>query len=336
MPKSINQKLRIMYISRMLTDMTDEEHCLKTSDIISSLLEYGIEAERKTVYDDIEKLTTFGMDILKKSGKDGGYYLASRDFQLPEIKLMVDAVQASKFITKRKSEQLIKKLESLSGKYSAQTLSRDVYVINRVKTDNESIYYNVDKIHDAILNNSRITFMYYEQVVDFKLPQKHQLKPKRESAYNISPWALTWDDENYYLVGYDSKVNEIRHYRVDKMRDIKIVKAVRDGQELFDKFDMGTYAKSCFGMFGGDEKKVHIRFENKLIGVVVDRFGDNMYMSRADDNYFTILVNVKTSPVFYSWVFSFGSAAKILSPPEVADELEKQAKEICDLYKNPQ
>lgn len=217
MGKSFNQKLKLLYIMQMLKENTDENHAMSANDIISALAKQGISAERKSIYDDIERLKLFGCDILSRRSEPKGYYLASRDFEIAELKLLVDAVQSSKFITEKKSNQLIHKIEQLASRHEAQTLQRQVVVSNRIKTMNESIYYNIDKLHSAISSDVKITFKYCSWTLAKKL------EPKKDGAnYTVSPYILVWDDENYYLIGFDDDSKEIRHYRVDKMLNITI------------------------------------------------------------------------------------------------------------------
>ena len=237
----------------MLKENTDENHAMSANDIISALAKQGISAERKSIYDDIERLKLFGCDILSRRSEPKGYYLASRDFEIAELKLLVDAVQSSKFITEKKSNQLIHKIEQLASRHEAQTLQRQVVVSNRIKTMNESIYYNIDKLHSAISSDVKITFKYCSWTLAKKL------EPKKDGAnYTVSPYILVWDDENYYLIGFDDDSKEIRHYRVDKMLNITITAEKRDGDDQFSKFDIGNYSKRTFGMFAGDENTLEI------------------------------------------------------------------------------
>ncbi len=323
--KSSNQKLKLLYICDMMKD-TDENFTLSVNDIIEKLNELDITAERKSIYDDIECLKRFGLDIERNTSKNGGYYLASRDFETPELKLLVDAVQCSKFITQKKSLNLIKKIESLSSKSGAQSLHRQVYVFNRIKTMNESIYYNVDKIHTAIESDCKIRFKYFEYTVDKK-------KKYRDKNYELSPYALTWEDENYYLIAFDTKENKIKHFRVDKMENINLTAFSREGKESFESFDLANYSNSIFGMYGGEKKSVKIRFDNSLAGVIIDRFGKDIIMVPHGQNHFTINLDVAVSPQFFAWIFGFGSLAKVLSPQSVVDEISLKLKEINDNYK---
>lgn len=309
MAKSANQKLKLLYLLKIFLEYSDEEHPLTVADLIEHLAGYDIPAERKSVYSDIELLREYGIDIETVKSKSFGYYVASRDFELPELKLLVDAVQSSKFITKKKSSELISKIEGFASRYQAKNLERQVFVANRIKTMNESIYYTVDYIHSAISSDSKISFKYHEWTAQKERIFKHDGK-----AYVLSPWALTWDDENYYLVAYDSQAQIIKHYRVDKICDIKILEEKREGAESFKEFDMAIYSKAVFGMFGGKAQYVTLLCHESLAGVVIDRFGPEVVFTKHADRQFEISVSVVLSSQFYSWVFGFGDRMKILSP----------------------
>lgn len=327
MPKSANQKLKLLYLIKIFTQLSDEDHPLTISDIIKHLSLYDISAERKSIYSDIEILKEYGLDIIAVKSKSYGYYIASREFELPELKLLVDAVQSSKFITRKKSEELIKKIENLTGKYQAAKLQRQVFVANRIKTMNESIYYTVDYIHTAISENSKISFKYFDWTSSKEKVLRHDGKD-----YVISPWALTWDDENYYLVAYDSETSMIRHYRVDKITNIKILQEKREGQESFSEFDMALYSKSVFGMFGGKAEYVSLLCHESLAGIIIDRFGTDIVFLKRDNSHFEINVNVVLSPQFYSWVFGFGDKISILSPVKAKEEFIKLLDDVKKLY----
>lgn len=323
--KSSNQKLKILYLAKILLSETDEEHTLTISDIIKRLEDYGIRAERKSLYDDIEHLSLFGLDICSNKTRTTNYYIASRDFELPELKLLVDTVQSSKFITTKKSMELISKIEKLTSKENAKKLQRQVFLTSRVKTLNEKIYYNVDKIHDAIAANKQITFRYFYLNLD-----KQKIYRKNGDLYTESPVSLTWDDENYYLITYKQKYDSYTHYRVDKMESITITDLDR---VLSSKpFDLSSYAKSTFQMFGGTETDVMIEFDNSLVGVVFDRFGTDVTIIKKGEDRFMTRVKVALSPQFLSWIMSFGSKVKIISPDFVIDELKTLAQNIYEIY----
>jgi len=310
-----NQKLKPVYLMKILLEQTDEDHCLSLQQILVELERYGITAERKSIYSDFEALRSFGLEVEHRTGKDGGYFIADRMFQLPELKLLVDSVQASSFLTHKKSRELIQKLESLTSSYQAKKLHRQVYVTNRIKTMNESIYYNVDGIHEAINLNRKISFRYYEYHVD-----KEKSFKRNGAHYLISPYMLIWNDNRYYMIGYDSEEEKIKHYRVDKMTDIDVVSQIRDGRDLFESIDPATYAQKFFSMYGGTEESVRIMFEDSLIGVVLDRFGKDIIIYKNNETHFVVTIKVALSPQFYGWLFSLGGGAKILSPSKAVKE----------------
>ncbi|MFB0920248.1 MAG: WYL domain-containing protein, partial [Oscillospiraceae bacterium] len=281
MPKSPNQKLKLLYIMRLLLEKSDEKHPMPVSEIISNLESNAISAERKSIYSDIESLRLFGMDIIQQRGANGGYYVASRDFELPELKLLVDSVQSSKFITQKKTLTLINKIEGLASVYEAQLLHRQVYVKNRIKNMNESIYYNVDEIHNGIATDSKISFKYFDYSADKEKVYRHG-----GAVYCVSPFALTWDDENYYMLGYDSSAGIIKHFRVDKLADITVTDEKRDGRENFENLDLAAYSRTHFGMFTGKDERVELEFSNNLVGAVIDRFGKDISIVPADDGHF--------------------------------------------------
>ena len=335
MPRNPNQKLKLLYLLKILQERTDDEHAITLAQILEALSGYGITAERKSIYDDLEALRVYGVDVEMRKEKNYEYYIANRSFELPELKLLVDAVQSSKFITHKKSNELIKKVEGLASVHQARQLQRQVFVQNRVKTMNESIYYNVDQIHNAISQGVKVSFLYFEWAVSFTTKERIKKRPKRGGErYAISPWALTWDDENYYMIGYDSESKKIKQYRVDKMQSIELTDEKRDGQRVFQKFDMAQYSKMTFGMYGGDEEEVKLRFHNNLIGVVVDRFGKDVFLSQDGNDGFTISVKVMASPQFFAWVFGLGEDVRILSPPGVVKQFKKHAKKVMKQYKD--
>lgn len=312
MAKSANQKIKILYLMRILLERTDDDQGLTLEEISRSLAEYGVEAERKTLYDDLEVLRVFGLDIEKRKDKTVRYHVVSRDFELPELKLLVDAVQSSKFITHKKSLELIKKLEGFTSHHKARLLRRQVFVANRIKTMNESIYYTVDYIHEAINNNLKVSFLYFS----WNEKKEKSLRHGGERVI-VSPWALTWDDENYYMIAYDSASGIVKHYRVDKMLSIGLTDEPRDGAALFDHFDMAVYSKETFGMYGGAEETVSLRCSNRLAGVIIDRFGMDLPFTNVTDTHFDIRITVHTSPLFYSWLMAFGADITILAPRNV-------------------
>lgn len=308
MAKSSNQKLKILYIYDMLKRQSNEEHPVSTQALIDMLKLYGIKAERKSIYDDIEQLLAFGADVIQvRSKKNSGYYLGSREFELPELKLLVDAVQSSKFITESKSRELIHKLEEFTNKYDADFLHRQVYVSERAKTENEKIYYNVDAIHQAIHDNVKIRFVYMEWNTSKELVPRKDGKP-----YAVSPWALIWQNEYYYLVAYDE--GNIKHFRVDKMGQVTLENIKRDGLEAFEKTNLGKYSKQRLGMYGGQEEVVTLRLPNHLVGVVIDKFGKDISIRKEDEEHVLARINVVVSGQLFGWLSGLGKDVVVTSP----------------------
>lgn len=327
MAKSEKQKLKLLYIMQLLLENTDEEHAVTMSEIIEYLEKNDIQAERKSIYNDMQLLTDFGLDIVSIKERPGGYYLASRQFELAELKLLVDAVQSSKFITGKKSRELIQKLGTLCSNSQAKQLQRQVVVTNRNKAVNESIYYNVDMIYNGIAANVKVRFQYFEWNVNKEM----QLR-KDGAFYCVSPWLLTWDDENYYLIAYDDKAGIIKHYRVDKMVKIDLTEEARNGKEAFADFDIARYSKKTFGMFAGEEQTVTLCLENGLTGVVVDRFGTEAAMRKKDENHILARVNVAVSRQFFGWVAGLGTGIKIEAPQAVVKQYREYLEDILQIY----
>ncbi len=325
---SFDQKLRTLRLQSILLERTDENHVLNASELCRILdQEYGISTDRRTIYTEMEILEKFGLDIHKKKGKNPGYYIGARDFEMPELKLLVDAVQSAKFITEKKSKELIEKLEKLCCKTDADMLSKYVFIVNRPKTENETIYYNVDYIHNAIYENKKITFQYAEWTIQKELKLK-----KDGDLYVVSPWALTWDDENYYLVAYDDSAGIIKHYRVDKMKHTDILEEERMGEEAFQNFDLATFAKKTFGMYGGVDAEVTLECKKELAGVVIDRFGHDVWLIPQGKDYFKVTVPVSVSSQFFGWVTGIGAGMKITGPENVKQEYKEYLLNILDNY----
>ena len=331
MAKGANQKLKLLYLVKIFSEETDDEHALTLQEIASRLALHEIGADRKTLYADFEELRRFGMDIIaEQRGHNTYYYLGAREFELPELKLLVDSVQAAKFITDRKSRELIRKLEGLVSRHQAQQLHRQVIIAGRVKTMNESIYYNIDRLHTAINADTQIKFHYFQWNV-----RKEMALRRHGDYYRVSPWCLTWYDENYYLVGYDDVDGKIKHYRVDKMKDIRQTDAPRLGRERFRQFDVARYAKSLFGMYGGEETWVTLEAENAMAGVLVDRFGKDVAIVPIDEDRFEATVNVAVSPQFYGWIMALGRGIRITGPAPVVARMRREARRLVEQYGEP-
>lgn len=328
MPKGTNQKFKLYRLAQIMLEKTDEDHYITMPEIMAELAKYEITADRKSIYADLRDLYELGIEVEGEPvGNRYHYHVVSRSFELPELKLLVDAIQSSKFITERKTNALIKKLETLVSKYDATKLQRQVYVSGRIKTMNESIYYIVDAIHEAISENKKIKFQYFQWNVKKEMELRHG-----GAYYHISPWGLSWDDENYYLVGYDSAAGTIKHYRVDKMLHMQVTDEVREGKEHFKRLDMADYAKKSFGMFGGTEQTVKLLVNNGLAGVIIDRFGKDVMMIPVDEEHFSVNVKVHVSGHFFGWIMSLGEGVKIVGPDEVVEQMKTEIERLTKQY----
>lgn len=319
-------KLRLFLLRDFFFEQTDDQHTVTVPEIIAYLASHGILADRRTVYADIERLRGCGMDIEKRRTKTHDYYLAARDFELPELKLLVDAVQSCRFLTRAKSQSLIEKLERLASRHQAAQLSRQVYVQNRVKTGNERIYYNVDSIHTAIQSLRKISFQYCQYTMD------KALAPRRDGAlYVVSPYLLTWAEDNYYLIADHPEHTGLAHFRVDKMLHVGVLAELR--APLDPLFDPAAYAKSMFFMYAGEREWLELRFANALIGVVIDRFGLDVQITQTDDASFYVRAPVAVSPAFYGWLAQFGAEAEIISPASARQGMAAQLADAAGQYK---
>ena len=328
MAKGSNQKQKLLYLAKIFFTETDEQHGLTLSEITNRLSQYDIFVERKTLYQDLEELRHFGLDIIaRKEGRSYRYLLASREFELAELKLLVDSVQSSKFITENKSHTLIKKLESLVSVHEASQLQRQVLLAGRVKTMNESIYYNVDELHSAISQNSQIRFHYFQ----WNLDKQEQLR-HGGAWYVVSPWLLRWDDENYYLIAYDAEADKLKHYRVDKMKHIALTGTPREGQHVMQDFDPTIYTNRLFGMYGGKPTRVTLEGENAMVGILIDRFGKDIPILRKDDDHFIAHVDVAVSPQFLGWIASLGGGLRVTAPDSVVAQMRELAHTLAGQY----
>ena len=327
MSKSIYHKIKILYILKFLMEETDIQHPLSTQEIIDKLAAVDIPAERKAIYDDIAALQRFGIDIEKSAAGSRGYYIASRDFESAELKLLVDAVQASRFITGQKNSQLIKKLSALTSRHEADLLSRQVYISNRVRTMDESVYTAIDTVHLAIAKNMQIKFKYFEWS-----PKKEKVLRHGGRTYRVSPWTLCWQDENYYLIAFDDEAGIIKHFRVDKMVNVEFHDDKRRGRELMREFDMSRYSQKAFGMYGGSEETVTLECTNDLAGVIIDRFGEDITFFGSGDK-FSVAVSVIISNNFYGWLMQFGGKIKVKAPAYVRDGFANLLTKMAEDYK---
>lgn len=328
MAQGENQRLKLLYLLKILSEETDDTHGLSLKEIVARLNSYDVTADRKTMYTDFEQLKKFGVDIVSvQKGRDTLYHIGGREFELPELKLLVDSVQSAKFLTERKSKQLIDKLETLCSKYEAKHLHRQVWIAGRVKTMNESIYYNVDILHEAINAKKQVRFRYYQWNI------KKEMELRKQGAwYQVSPWELMWDDENYYLVAFDENENKIKHYRVDKMLKLEIVEKDRVGNDAYREFNLPKYTKSLFGMYGGELTAVTLEGRNDLVGVVIDRFGKDITIRKKDEETFIAQVNVAVSRQFFGWMFAIGEGLRIIAPEPVVTQMREELIKHMEAY----
>lgn len=324
MSKSANQKLKLLRLYDILLRQSDEDHPIPVPDLIRELERWDIKAERKSIYDDLNALSDLGVDIQSRKGRTPGWFIGQRDFELAELKLLVDAVQSSRFITKRKSDTLIRKLEKLASTHQARQLQRQVYVDRRVKAMNESIYYNVDILHSAIAQNRAITFQYFDY-------DMHKEKVFRHggAVYQVSPYGLIWNSENYYLVAFDHATAQLRHYRVDKMAQLQLTEEKREGG---GDFDVADYAQKHFGMYSGDEVTMTLRFRRSLANVVLDRFGQDVILIPDGQEHFTVTLPLVMSPQFFGWLFGLGDGVRLMGPAQAVDAYKEQLSTVSSLY----
>ncbi len=319
MARSDNQKLKLLYLMKIFYEYSDDKHPLSVEDIINHLNEYDITVERKTVYSDVDMLIEFGMDIIKdRQGSKGLYYLCSRDFELAELKMLVDSVQVSKFITPQKTRELISKIEGLTSKYEGVCLNRQVYVAEQIKSLNKLMFNNIDVIHNSIAENRCIKFKYFMWDTD-----KKQVLRNNGEFYNVSPWLLVLSDENYYLVAYDNEAGRIKHFRVDKMLKTEMCDERRKGKTAFNNINMSTYSNKMFNMYEGENASVDFICENSAIGIMIDRFGNDIPVVKVDDDHFKTVVKVSASDAFYGWVVGLGGKIKIAGPANVRAKFDE-------------
>ena len=324
MPRSENQKLKLLYLKQFFEEKTDEKHPATMPDILAYLKEHGVEAERKSIYTDLTALADFGMDVRKDEyGKS--YQWFDREFELPEVKLIIDSVASSKFLSEKKSETLIKKLGKLVSEHQRKELQRQVRVMGRAKTMNNSVLINTDAIHSAIAANTTVKFKYFHY--DLKLERNYSRKGE---MFEVSPWALLYDNDNYYLLAYTE--GDFRTYRVDRMANVEQGINERQGREEFEKMDMPAYSKATFSMYNGKQEQVTMVFHNRMLDAVIDQFGREVWLSKVDDWHFKVTVTVAVSPQFFAWVFGLGNYVTITAPDNVVKQMKDTLEKVSKRY----
>lgn len=317
------KKNRILLVLQYIWENSDEEHPVKAKDIIAFLEENEISATSRTIKSDVDQLIDFGIDIEIIHSTQNRYFMYERNFELAEIKLLIDAVQSARFITEKKSKRLIKKLSAFVSKPQQNELKRQLYVDDRIKTANDSVYYSVDSLHNAIQNKKKVSFKYIEIA-----PNKVKKEKQDGKIYIFSPYALVWNDDFYYAIGYYEGVNhnDIVKFRVDRMKSLNIIdeKAI----EQPDDFLVENYFSQIFSMYDGPECDVEILCENELMKYVVDRFGEIVNTEIVDDKHFIAKAQVSLSPTFYAWIFSFSGRMKINAPQEAIEGFEQILKQF--------
>ena len=324
MSRGKNQKLKLLYLKQFFEEMTDEDHSATMPDILAYLEKHDVQAERKSIYDDLYSLADFGMDV-RKDERGKSYQWLDRTFELSELKLITDSVASSKFLSEKKSEALIKKLGTLCSEYQRKELRRQVRVLGRAKSMNNSVLINADHIHAAIAANTTVTFKYFH----YNIKMERQYSRKGE-PYEVSPWALLYDNNNYYLLAYTEE--DFRTFRVDRMANVEQGINDREGKDAFEKMDMAAYSRSTFGMYNGKEEWVEMVFQNRMIDTVIDQFGKDIRLTKEDDQHFRITVPVSVSPQFFAWVFGLGNYVTIKGPENVVKQMKDMLAKVGKRY----
>ncbi len=325
------QKVKLLYIIKILTELTDEEHPLSATDICEKLAGYDVTAERKAIYDDINCLIDFGYDIVQTRVPKNGYFLASRDFELPEVFLLGDAVRTAKFISKKKTRELTAKLDKLLSKYQAKSNLRGIYIDNSNKTNNEELFYNIDRINTAIQEGKKIKFTYSKKI----LHEGKKIVTESKTRV-VSPYAMTWQFDYYYLIGNYEKYDNLMNLRIDRIHSVEITdNPIRHFSEVSayrDTFDVADYTKKLFGMFGGNTKEVKLRCSNKILEQVTDRFGDNIFITNVTADTFDFTVQAAISDALVTWITNYTDLIKVIKPQELCDKIVVRAQKILDIY----
>ncbi len=320
MAKNMGSKIKLITILDLLNRHSDENHVISTARLIEMLAEAGISAERKSIYDDIEKLISLDYDIIK-TGK--GYYLGERRFEMAEIKILIDAVASSKSLSEKKSMAIIKKLESFLSKYEAKHLHEGLRLISRPKSENEQIYYNISRIERAIIDKKAISFNYFNTDINGKKAYRN-----KGERYTALPITLSYNDDRYYLVSFYEKYNNITNFRVDRMERIEDI----DWAGVVpNNFDISNHIKETFDMFGGEKQNLTLSFDNSLLSSVRDKFSDDTVFI-PDDERFILNRDIAVSERFYGWLCGFGKKASIISPKSVADDYKAFLQSIIDMH----
>jgi len=324
MARGENQKLKLLYLKQFFEEKTDEDHPATMPEIMAYLHARGVEAERKSIYTDLDALSDYGIDV-RKDERGKSYQWFDREFELPEVKLIIDSVASSKFLSEKKSDALIKKLGTLCSEHQRKELRRQVRVMGRAKSMNNSVLINVDQLHAAIAANTTVRFKYFHYNVKME-----RVYSRKGEVYEVSPWALLYDNDNYYLYAFVD--GDFRNYRVDRMASVEQGTNERQGKEAFEKKDMPAFSKSTFGMFNGQEERVEMVFYNRMMDVVIDKFGKEVWLEKVDEWHFKISVPVAVSPQFFAGVFGLGNYVTITGPEHVKQQMKEMLEEVHKRY----
>lgn len=326
------QKVKLLYIIKILSELTDDEHPLSATEICEKLAAYDVTAERKAIYDDIECLISFGYDIIQTRTPKNGYFLASRDFELPEVFLLGDAVRTAKFISEKKTRELTKKLDNLVSKHQAKSNLRGIYIDSSSKTHNEELFYNIDSINSAIEQGKKIKFTYSKKT----LKEGRQIATESKTRI-LSPYAMTWQFDYYYLIGNYEKYDNLMNLRIDRIRSVEVldepIRHFSQVSDYRDVFDVADYTKKHFGMFGGNTQEIKLRCNNKILEQVTDRFGDSIFITNVTDNSFDFTVKSAISDALVTWITNYSDAIEVLRPEDLRQKIVDRVEKILSVYK---
>ena len=328
-----SRKIKLLKLWELLKRETDENHPMDTVEIIEKLSRDGIEVDRKILYNDIEVLNSYGFEILKERGKRNRYYVVDRSFDLPEIRIMMDAVEASAFITEKKTYELTNKISALAGSKRAEVLKESVLHFSKVKSLNESVFYSVNTIAEALDSGKKIIFNYYTlDVHKEKSYRTERNDPTKIKQYKVNPVATVFDNGQYYLVCYDDKHKGLANYRIDRMERVRITdEDIRENKEI-ERIDLSKRNKQMFGMFGGDVHTVTIEADKSLLDVIFDKFGHRIELFETKDGKISCKAEVQTGPMFIAWCCSFGDRLRVVSPPSVVSSVREHLKKVLSQY----
>ncbi|MCL2861615.1 MAG: WYL domain-containing protein [Firmicutes bacterium] len=327
MPKTENQKIKMLRLLEILKSDSDEENPIASTEIIARLKDQGIECGRKSLYDDIRILNEYGYEVMCIKGRQNMYYISDRTFDIPELRILLDAVQSAAFIPKKKTLDLVYKISALAGSHRGELLKKNTVHFDTVKRGNDKIFYSIDAIDRAIASDKKITFWYFD--IDI---EGERIYRKEKERYVLSPVGLILANGFHYLVGYDERQKAFRNYRVDRMDNVNIEEENIVPADCIKNFDVYKDQNLAFGMYSGEVERVTLHAHNTLAEIIFDKFGSHIKLNKADENHFTVSVEIQISPVFLSWCVMFGDRLKILSPKKVEGELMNLIKSITKMY----